>query len=639
MRSLRAAAPALVLTLAVLGAPALAVEAPIYTLQGAGATSPFVGQSATTTGVVTRLTNNGFFMQDLVGDADPATSDGIFVFTSSAPPAQAAIGNLVRVVGTLIEFNPGAASNANTASQPLTQIASVTSVTLLSSGQTIAPVTVSLPLAAGDSFERFEGMLVTLTGDLTVQQNFFQARFGQLTIGAGGRHETPTNRHRPGSAQALALADLQARSRLLLDDARSSQNPNPTPYFFANGRPRAGDSVAGITGVIDFGLATSSNTGFGLYRIHPSSLTAPIFTASNPRPAQPPSVGGNVKVAAMNVLNYFTTFTNGQTADGATGQGCTLDGAVAAGNCRGATNLDEFQRQQTKIVNALAAIDADVVGLMEIQNNGGVAVGNLAAALNARMGAGTYAAVADPAGGMGTDAIKIALIYKPARVTLSGPAASDLDVVNSRPTLAQTFAMANGERFTMFVNHFKSKGSCPALTDPEYAGNFDAGDGQGCWNAKRLQQAQRLRTFVAQQQALGASVDVLLVGDLNSYGQEDPIHNLTSSGYVDEGLRFGIAPVYSYVFDGTAGRLDYAIASSTLSRLECRGPRTGESTPMNRSRTTTTRSSRRLAPAAAPRARQTPSTAVPRTARRTMIRCSWACTCIGPSSAPPAVMC
>jgi Ca2+-binding RTX toxin-like protein len=141
---------------------------------------------------------------------------------------------------------------------------------------------------------------------------------------------------------------------------------------------------------------------------------------------------------------------------------------------------------------------------------------------------------------------------------------SDTAAINNRPPLAQTFAAANGERVTLVVNHLKSKGSCPAPSDPDAAGNTDAGDGQGCWNARRVQQAQQLRGFVAQLQNNSGSNDVMLIGDFNAYGQEDPIYDLTSSGYVDQSGRFE-SMGYSYVFDGTAGRLDHAISSAGLS--------------------------------------------------------------------------
>jgi uncharacterized protein len=546
-----------------LGTLALAAQAQtaIPTIQGTGATSPLAGQRVTTQGIVTQLGNNGFFLQDPVGDGDPATSDGLFVFTSSAPTVT--VGQWVQLSGTVTEFDvSGSASNPAAEAQPLTELTNISGLAVLGSGS-VTPVPVTLPLPAGDSLERFEGMLVTLTGPLTVQQNFFQGRYGQLTVAAGGRRETPTNRHRPGTPEALALADLNARSTLLLDDGSSRQNPNPTPYLQADGVARAGDTLAALTGTIDFGLATNSSTGIVAYRLQPTA--APVFTASNPRPAAPPAVGGNLTVASFNVLNYFTTFTDGRDAFGATGQVCTQGGSTpSAGLCRGANNLAEFQRQRTKIVEAIAALGADVVGLMEIQNNGDIAAQDLVDGLNAKTGADTWAVAGGPVagGGTGTDAIRVALLYQPARLSRLGDAVSDAAAVHNRPPLAQTFEAANGERFTVVVNHFKSKG----CTDASGA-DADQGDGQGCWNATRLAQAQALRAFVAGRQAAAGSDDVLVIGDLNAYGQEDPVHDLAVNGFVDQLGRFAPAdgPAYSYVFDGTAGRLDHAIASASLS--------------------------------------------------------------------------
>jgi uncharacterized protein len=527
---------------------------PIYTVQGAGATSPFANQVVTTTGVVTKLISSGFFIQDLNGDGNAQTSDGIFVFVNPTSCPNALVGNLVSVTGTVTEYAPG----AGTASTPLTELTTITSVALLGTGQSITPTVVTLPLPDGVSFEQYEGMLVTLQGPLTVQQNYFQAQYGQLTIGAG-RHETPTNAFRPSDPQRAALAALQARSRFLLDDSNSATYPNPTPYLNTNGLGRAGDLVSNLTGVIDFGLATATASGAGLYRLHPVSV--PVFTAANARLASPPAVGGNLSIAAVNVLNFFTTFTNGATAFGGTGQGCTLGASVAAANCRGADSLAEYNRQRDKTVRELAGLNADAVGLMEIQNNGNTAVQALVDALNAFVGAGTYATIALPAGAnaTGTDAIRLAMIYKPARLTPLGLPLSDTDAVNNRPTLAQTFVAPNGEKFSLVANHLKSK-SCGGAS----GANNDQGDGQGCFNANRQAQAQRLRTFVAQVQAASGSNDVMLVGDFNAYAKEDPIFELTSNGYIDQIGRFNTFG-YSYVFDGSAGRLDHAIATPSMS--------------------------------------------------------------------------
>ena len=536
------------------------LAATIPAIQGSGATSPLANQWVITSGVVSKLNNNGFFMQDLLGDNNPATSDAIFVFTGATAYPAALLGNLVQVTATVVEFNTG--SSADTAAHTITQLSSVSTVTQTGSGYSIAPVLVALPETARDDLERYEGMLVTLAGPFTVNQNFFQGRYGQLTLAFGGRLEAPTNRHRPGTPQAIALADENARRRILLDDGSSLQNPNPTPYLGAGGLGRAGDRIGAITGVIDYGLATNSAAGAGDYKIHPT--VPPAFSVANARSAAPDGVGGNLRVGSFNVLNYFTTFTNGETASGQTGQGCTLGSTTLASNCRGANNSAEFGRQRAKIVEALAALDADVLGLMEIQNNGNSAAQNLVDAVNAKVGAGTYVTTTLPAQGTGTDAIWLAIIYKPVKLNPMGGAVSDTDPVNNRPTLAQTFMLGNGERLTLLVNHFKSKGSCPAAGDPDALGNTDAGDGQGCWNLLRTQQANRLRSFVAERQAASGSNDALLIGDLNAYAQEDPIFALTSNGYVDQVGSFSSFG-YSYVFDGAAGRLDHAIATAALS--------------------------------------------------------------------------
>jgi len=537
----------------------------IHDIQGTGSTSPLVNASVITSGVVTKVNNNGFYLQDPLGDGNALTSDGIFVFTSTAPTV--VVGNLVQVSGKVTEFNVGSASNALSLAHTVTEITAPT-ITVQGSGQSILPTPLTLPVSTDAELERVEGMLVTINSQLTASQNYFQGRFGQVTLSANGRMETPTNRFRPG-ASAQALAEQNALSRILLDDGTTQQNPNPTPYFGASNTLRAGDTVDTITGVIDYGLSTTTTDGLADYKIHPTQ--AVTFTRANARTAEPEAVGGNIKVASANVLNFFTTFTDGNTAAGASGQGCTLGGAVSASNCRGANNLAEFNRQRAKIVESISAINADVVGLMEIQNNvpntsgsgtnADTAVLNLVAALNTKVGAGTYAIAPAPAGSTGTDAIRVALIYKPGQLSLSGAALSDTDAVNNRPPLAQTFAAPNGEKFSVIVNHLKSKGSCPSsASDPD----ADQGDLQGCWNEQRKLQAQRLRTFASTVQAHSGNTDVIIIGDLNAYAQEDPIEELTSHGYVDQIARFNSFG-YSYVFDGAAGRLDHAITTPSLS--------------------------------------------------------------------------
>lgn len=522
----------------------------IYDIQGGAlgtaSVSPLNGTTVTTEGVVTAVFPglNGFYIQDETGDANPQTSDGVFVFVGSAPTV--AEGQKIRLTGNVTEFNT------------VTQLVSPSNIQVLASNQAVLPLDISLPEATEGDLEAYEGMLVRIVSPMTVAQNYFQGRYGQVTLAANGRLTKPTNIYRPASSEAVLLADENARRRITLDDGSSAQNPNPIPFIGQDNTLRAGDIAQSITGVIDHGLITASSSGPRDYKIHPT--VTPVFSRENARTAIPAGVGGNIKVASFNVLNYFTTFTNGNTANGQTGQGCQLGSSNTASNCRGANNLAEFVRQRDKIVAALSAINADVVGLMEIQNNGATAVQNLVDALNAVMGAGTYARVPDPVAGTGTDAIKVAMIYKPGKLSLVGAALSDTDSVNNRPTLAQTLMATNGEKFSVLVNHFKSK-SCGDAS----GNNLDSGDGQGCYNGQRISQAQRLLTFISTVQANAADNDVLVIGDLNAYGQEDPIEVLLSAGYADQIARFHADQGYSYVFDGESGYLDHALANAAMS--------------------------------------------------------------------------
>jgi predicted extracellular nuclease len=536
---------------------------PIGQIQGAGHVSPLKGQTVTTTGVVTKVNNNSFFMQSLVPDNNPDTSDGILVFTSTSPTVH--VGEHIQLTGLVDEFNVGLATNTETAAHPLTELKSISGLSVLSSGNVISPTVVTFPEVSNDDLEKVEGMLVRIDTELTVSQNYFLGRFGELTLSAGGRLIKPTNQHPAGTVAAQQQAADNARRHILLDDGSSTQNPNPTPFISSvDNTVRAGDTTPAITGVIDYGLATASNTGLADYKINPTEPV--VFSRANPRTTSPATVGGNVKVASFNVLNYFTTFTNGATAGGATGQDCSLGASTAAGNCRGADSLAEFLRQRGKIVSALAAINADVVGLMEIQNNGNTAVQNLVDALNAAVGAGTYAAVSLPSpvsgsgSGTGTDAIRVAMIYKPSVLSLVGNSVSDTAAINNRPPLAQTFSAANGEKFTVIVNHFKSK-SCDSASPTL---DLDQGDGQGCFNDRRQQQAVQLQAFIQGIQADKQDNDVLVIGDLNAYGKEDPVLALSSQGLNDLLDAFSGTADYSYVFDGESGYLDHALASSSL---------------------------------------------------------------------------
>ncbi len=522
------------------GAAGTCEAAPVVTLisavQGATDTTPCAGQTVSVEGVVVgdfegpSPALRGFYVEEEESDWDDnaATSEGIFVFNGNSDSVSA--GQRVRVTGSVSEFGEQ------------TQL-SARSVDVLDAGPVSVPETsVTLPVTRLDDLEAFEGMLVRFPQSLVISEYFNYDRFGEVVLanppGSLSRPYTPTSYAEPG-AEAQVVAELNARSRITLDDGLSAQNPDVTRHpngapFSLTNRFRGGDTLTDTVGVLDY--------RFGLYRVQPTR--AAVYTSVNPRTAAPEAVGGSFKVASFNVLNYFTTF--------------------GGPNDRGADDQTEFERQQAKIVAALKAIDADVFGLIEIQNNGDTALQSLVDALNAEVGAGTYSFV--PTETIGTDAIKVALLYKPAAVTPVGDFAlldSSVDPrfidTKNRPALVQTFDDVDGGRFTVAVNHFKSKGSsCDDVGDP------NTGDGQGNCNRTRTQAAAALVDFLATDPTGSGDPDFLIVGDLNSYDEEDPIDTLKAAGYTDLNEAFGGEFAYSYAFDGQFGYLDYALSSPIL---------------------------------------------------------------------------
>jgi predicted extracellular nuclease len=517
-------------------------------IQGSGPTSPVVNTVVTTSGVITAKVASGFFIQDLNGDGDPTTSDGLFIFSSTATGNVGNIGNMVTVTGTITEYT------ATGATRSYTEMQNVTGLSVTGTGYAITPINIELPNA---DLARFEGMLVRFTSPLSVNGTEYLGTRGELVL-ASGRREVPTNRYRPGTPEAIALATANNSNYVVLDDG-IFVTPPVVPYLGTDGTVRSGDTVTDLTGVLDFGAIGGGGAWFKL-----QPTVTPVISRTNPRTDAPVIAAGNIKVASANVLNFFTTFLDGSDVFGNTGQGCTIGtSAPSKSTCRGADNLAEFVRQRDKIVGELKSMDADAVGLMEIQNNGDTAVTYLVDQLNLAIGTPTYAVVPKPAA-TGTDAIRVAMIYKPAKLTLVGGALSDGDVINNRAPMAATFKAGNGGKFSLVVNHLKSKGSCPGAG----VGNVDIGDGQGCWNATRLNQASRLVNYFIPQivAAAGGDPDVVVVGDMNAYGFEDPIAYYTSHGLVSEIERF-IRPrtqPYSYVFGGQSGYLDHALVTAAF---------------------------------------------------------------------------
>jgi uncharacterized repeat protein (TIGR01451 family) len=538
----------------------------IHDIQGSGATfNATFGGTQTIEGIVVGAFTgtsslNGFYVQeeDADADADASTSEGIFVFDPSHFFSGLA-GDKVRVTGTVSEFATSSANIVGTGNSSLTEL-TAGSVTNLGAAPLPAVTAITLPVADTSDLERYEGMLVNVgssSGPLVVTETFKLGRFGQVGLSGGGRLDQFTQFNPPSvPGYANYLANLQD-NYIILDDASTTQNPDPVIHarggnpLSATNTLRGGDTIASITGVLDH--------RFEGYRVQ--TTTAANFQPTNARQATPPAVGGALKVASGNLLNFFN--------------GNGLGGGFPTS--RGADNPTEFNRQKAKTIQELFALNADVFGYNEMENDGygaTSAIQELVDGLNAVAGAGAYTFIVPPAsaltdGVFGSDEITVGVIYKPASVRVAPgttPAALTTGIFTQgpggvqRPVLAVTFerlsaSAPTGQTFTVAINHWKSKGSAANLP-----GDADTGDGQGFSKATRTQAAQELTAWLATNPTGTTDPDYLILGDLNSYRLETPVTTLTSAGYSS---LFG-SESYSYQFNGQWGSLDHALVNASL---------------------------------------------------------------------------
>lgn len=544
-------------------APAVSIAPPSGTLlisdiQGSGTSSPFDGQTVTISGLVTGdfqendadTSSNlgGFYIQDESPDADAATSDGIFVFDGNSPAIDVNIGDRTTVTGTVAEYFGETQINATVVS--------------LSGSGSIEPTDIVLPAAAtstnsdGDliaDLEQYEGMLIRFRQTLSVSNLRNLERFGSVRLSSDGRLFQFTNSNAPDVAGYAEHQDLIARRSIELDDGQRSSNPIDVRYLFAGNSDdysiRTGDTTADVTGNLRYARGSGGN-GDETWRLMPT--VDPRFESVNPRPGQP-DTGGNIRVASFNVLNLFSTVDSGQSVCGPQG----------SDNCRGADSDQELQRQLAKTATALALLDADIVGLMELENNSDASLRLIVEALNARLGSEQYTHL--DTGTIHGDAIKTGFIYKPASVALVGSFAlldrnidSRFNDDRNRPALAQSFELlANGAIVTVIVNHLKSKGS-----SCETDGDANLSDGQGNCNQTRTNASIAIADWLSTDPTASNDPDFLIIGDLNAYTQEDPLTALKNAGFTN--LLESRDDPYSFVFDGQAGALDHAVASASL---------------------------------------------------------------------------
>lgn len=442
----------------------------------------------------------GFFIQQ--SGASPV---GLFVYAPALSPQAIRPGQLVQVSGRFNRFH----------GRP--QISRVEVPLVCAQPGLPDPVILRLPEDAARLAD-LQDVKVRFEQALTVSGNYELGRYGSLRLSAGGRQY---RRPAPGlTTPELSPLEVDPARQIVLDDGSYRANPNPIPYLGDNATRRAGDRVEGLTGILTH--------AFNAHRVHPTR--PPRFIDANPRPAEPGVAASTLRVATLNVENYFLTL----------GQ-------------RGASSRAQLERQRRKLTAAVRGLDADVLSLVEVENQD-AALHDLVATLNRGVPRSSrYRAVEHP--DSGSDAIRNALLYRPSRVTLLG-AAADPDPVHNRPPLLGWFAKAGeGTAWGVVAVHFKAKVGCPDTGDVDL--------GQGCWNQLRTQQAQRLLEWL--EASRYADAPIVIAGDLNAYAHEDPLRAFVAAGKRDLASQHLPAERhYTYVFHGQAGQLDYLLAPQTL---------------------------------------------------------------------------
>ena len=607
--------------------PADSALTPIPAIQGSGDKSPLVpddqfesAQSVSVKAVVSGLgesLNKGFYLLDVQGDGNPETSDGIFVylndknFASKYPDIQP--GALVCLEAKVEEYY------GHTQLKPLFD-GSTPRLTTLAQGT--APAATALRVLEGETLaralERHEGMRVRLDADsaLKISRNFsydYAARRNNLVLAHGAPLMKPTQLHVASSPEAVALAEANASNRVFLEsDVKAGDGKLPwlPAWEPEQGYLRIGDAPVNLEAMVGY-----SYNEYRLIVPRDQTITAGdlLRTGDNDRQSAPARLdGSDLRIGSFNVLNYFTSHSS---VGGALNVLCAdqADADSAKGCNRGAKSLEEFQLQRAKIVNAITEMDADLLGLMEMENNGfdeHAALHDLVESLNARQKEASkhYAFVTLPKALLtedrffGGDAIMVAMIYRPALLIPSG----DADVIplpqqryttggvtksaGQRDSLVQRFTVAGSDApLTLVVNHLKSKGSgCYENGD----GKTEPADLQGKCTEFRVSAAKVLGEAVSKMPG-----QVLLVGDFNSYAKEDPIRVLTdyapvagerqirsashtyigdkpyeqmgqtvAKGYglVDLNVKFNQEKAISYSYEAELGTLDYALANPAL---------------------------------------------------------------------------
>lgn len=489
---------------------------PIAGVQGAGGQSPMLGQQLTVQGLVTLIQNDeGLYVEEPASDSDSRTSNALFIQMETLPDGIEP-GVLIAATGTVTEVG--------NERDPVTALTDVTDLSVCSSPHTLPITDISLPLD-GPGRESIEGMRIRVNDTLVVT-DVYQFDQGKFTLSANGFQFVPTEVIEPGAATVDLLAQNRANAlRVLLPETMDS------PALVVSGT-----STGQVVGVL-----AHDERGKRLRLQSFPVFSDPGLTAVET--ASPDSL----RVVGMNLHNYFNGDGNGQ----------------GFPTPRGAETMDEFRRQRERIGAAIGSLDPHVLAVMELENDG---FGPRSAAhdfirLANEVSRKNWAVTRPADDDTGTDRITVGIFYRTDRLKAIGPAQTLGGGVfkRSRQPQAQLFQrLPDGETILIVINHLKSKGSCP-----DSGLDANQNDGQGCWNDLRRISAEKMANWTKEIAASAGTENILILGDMNAYRNEDPIGAIRSAGFTElmEGNRL---PVYSFAYSGQHGSLDYAFASDAL---------------------------------------------------------------------------
>ncbi|MEW9899449.1 lamin tail domain-containing protein [Chitinivorax sp. PXF-14] len=535
----------------------------IHDIQGRAHLSPYNGQAVSgVPGIVTARMNNGFFMQDDHPDDDPATSEGIFVYTGSAPTAN--VGDAVRVAGRVAEFRPGGSGGGNNLTT--TEI-TAPSISVVSSGNALpAPVVIGSGgrMPPGKTIYAGASGDVETLGNLNPAQNgldFYESLEGMRVEIDNPVASGPSNSYNelpllPDRGN-WAATRTQRGGIVIAPDDFNPERIIVKPGTVSLPRANVGDGFSQIVGVMDYSFGNFMVLATGYAGFQNNGLQAETTRRQT---------SNELAIASFNVEN------------------------LAPSDAQ-----SKFDRLAAQIVNHLQA--PDIVGLMEIQDNSGATddgtvaaeqtFARLIAAITAAGGPAYQHRSIDPVndqdGGQPGGNIRQGFLFNPARVGFVDRAGGDsttaVSVVtgstglqlsaspgriaptdgafaSSRKPLAAEFSF-NGHRLFVIANHWNSKGG-----DQPLYGRFQPP--QRSSESQRGQQATIVGNFVRRLLAADAQAKVVVLGDLNDFEFSTAVGTLKQAGLHDLVETLPAAERYTYVFEGNAQVLDHILISDAL---------------------------------------------------------------------------